>query len=155
MTLTVCQFEDDNFLTLTESCLVQLGVRELIFINDQHQSLTQTLRSIGQALNCVVTPVKSSEFDERSGEQSMLKMCRNQSECMKWIDHCTEPVVLKGVAALCSYLNLLRYDSAYHSYRLAEHLMSQFMRLDETAFRSLDLFPRASGMPMWQEPATT
>lgn len=143
MEVTVCEFEDDPFLTTTETCLVQLAVKEVLVMDGkacQTDGEQWKLRSIAQSLNCVITPLKQSIFDEQVGEQDLSKLAKNQSDCLKIIQE--RPFTLKAMAALCGYMNLLSFDAAYHQYTVSEHPLTHFMRLDETALRSLDLFPK-------------
>jgi DNA mismatch repair protein MSH2 len=53
---------------------------------------------------------------------------------------------MSATTALISYLNLMSDESNYSQYHLKHHDLSQFMRLDASAVRALNLMPDPNGL---------
>lgn len=51
-----------------------------------------------------------------------------------------------ATAALISYLNLMADDSNFGQYSLQSHDLSEYMRLDASALRALNLMPNSDGV---------
>ena len=55
-------------------------------------------------------------------------------------------VAMSALAGLVSYLSLLSDDSNFGAYKLKQHDLSQYMRLDASAIKALNLMPDPSGL---------
>jgi DNA mismatch repair protein MSH2 len=119
-----------------------LNIREIVVPSGSvAQECYARLRSAASGLGIVCTSARPSDFSEEAGKDDLLKLCRSQSDCHAVI--CKEwYLAQRCLAALSNYMNLLGNDQALHSYNLTCHQLSQYVRLDETALRALDLFPR-------------
>ncbi|BGP19387.1 MSH2 protein [Rhodosporidiobolus nylandii] len=143
----VSEYVDTDLFSNTESLLIQLGVKEvLITAEDKAQEYDlNKLKALIERCNIVVTERKKSEFTNKDVEQDLNRLLRGsvQASARPEFDH---PTALCAVSALISYLSLMQDSSNFGAYALRTHDLSQYMRLDASALRALNLMPDPTGL---------
>lgn len=131
------QFVDCELLSNVEAALVQLDARECIFPHglSEMTTLLETSTVVG-------TPLGTSEFDSDSTREDLQRLlnesCRAQAETVA-------DVAMLAITGLIKYLNLLSLDSNLGVFTLTPLDLAQYMRLDETALKALNIFPGPTG----------
>ncbi|KAF8327747.1 putative DNA mismatch repair protein MSH2 [Cantharellus anzutake] len=138
----VSEYVDNDLLSNTESLLIQLGVKECLVQSDPKEKDIELgkLRVILDRCSIVMTERKSSEFATHNIEQDLNRLLKGETSAA------TRPefdlkVAMGATAALISYLSLTHDDSNHAQYALVRHDLSQYMRLDASALRALNLIP--------------
>jgi DNA mismatch repair protein MSH2 len=145
MRIGFLSFQDNPLLTTLEASLIQLGVRELL-IGSSAGSLKDgnldKVRQITSASEIVLQSLKSSEFfscDDTKGME--IDLARLVGEDVVRMSEMS-PALSKTMRCLFVYLNLLGVDSNIGSFKLVNHNLGDFARLDEAALTSLNIFPK-------------
>ncbi|GAA5879435.1 hypothetical protein JCM1840_007040 [Sporobolomyces johnsonii] len=143
----VSEYIDTDLFSNTESLLIQLGVKEVLITSEdkaQEYDLNK-LKALVERCNIVLTERKKSEFTNKDVEQDLNRLLRGslQASTRPEFDH---KVALCAVSALVSYLNLLSDQSNFGAYAMKTHDLEQYMKLDASALRALNLMPDPSGL---------
>ncbi|ODV93489.1 hypothetical protein PACTADRAFT_28693, partial [Pachysolen tannophilus NRRL Y-2460] len=140
------EFIDNELFSNLESMLIQLGVNECIIPSsgDQQQKdldfvkLTQVI----DRCNIVISTMKPSEFNNKNIEQDLrrltgddLVLSTNSISSLFLAQACCN--------SLINYLNLINDDQSSGNWSLIDYKLEQFMKLDYSAVRALNLFPQA------------
>lgn len=98
------------------------------------------LRGLLDRCNIVVTFKKATDFSIKDIDQDLSRLLTN--EVAAGILPQTESKLAMGAAsALIKYLGLMTDDHNFGQYRLYQHDLSQYMKLDASALRALNLMP--------------
>ncbi|GAA5858048.1 hypothetical protein JCM8547_006678 [Rhodosporidiobolus lusitaniae] len=143
----VSEYVDTDLFTNTESLLIQLGVKEVLIAGEdkaQEYDLSK-LKTLIERCNIVITERKKNEFVNKDVEQDLNRLLRDsvQASARPEFDN---PIALCAVSALISYLSLMQDSSNFGAYALKTHDLSQYMRLDASALRALNLMPDPTGL---------
>ncbi|GAA5886475.1 hypothetical protein JCM6882_001648 [Rhodosporidiobolus microsporus] len=143
----VSEYVDTDLFSNTESLLIQLGVKEVLITAEDktHEYDLNKLKTLIERCNIVITERKKSEFVNKDVEQDLNRLLRGsvQASARPEFDN---PVALCAVSALISYLALMQDSSNFGAYALKTHDLSQYMRLDASALRALNLMPDPTGL---------
>ncbi|GAA5986604.1 hypothetical protein JCM11641_005164 [Rhodosporidiobolus odoratus] len=143
----VSEYVDTDLFSNTESLLIQLGVKEVLITAEDkpHEYDLNKLKTLIERCNIVITERKKSEFTNKDVEQDLNRLLRGsvQAAARPEFDH---PTSLCAVSALITYLGLLQDPSNFGAYALKTHDLSQFVRLDASALRALNLMPDPTGL---------
>lgn len=130
-------FVDSELLANLESALTQLDAKECILPQGVDTgSLFENSSFIG-------TPIKSSEFEANSAMNDLSRLCSLDTGSVS-----TEEIPFESQAAisgLIKYLGLFSSDDNLGVFTLQSLKLTQYMRLDETALKTLNIFPGATG----------
>ena len=133
-------FQDNALLTTLESALIQLGVRELLI--PQSGESGDKVKQIASASQLVLQSLKNSDFfaceDSRGMEEDLARLVGEERIRMSEM---SVPLT-KTMRCLFVYLNLLGIDSNIGAFKLVNHNLKDFARLDEAALTSLNIFPK-------------
>ncbi|KAM0746141.1 putative DNA mismatch repair protein MSH2 [Meredithblackwellia eburnea MCA 4105] len=143
----VSEFGDNELFSNTESLLIQLGVKEVLLPEEGKTSdydMTK-LRTIIERCNIVCTDRKKTEFNANSVEQDLNRLLRGSLASSSRPEFDLKQA-MSSTAALISYLSLMADDSNFNAYTMKHHDLSQFMKLDSSALRALNLMPDPNGM---------
>lgn len=142
MRIGFLSFQDNSLLTTLESALIQLGVRELLI--PQSGESYEKVKQIAGACQFVLQSLKPGEFfsceDSKGMEEDLSRLIGEDRIRMAEL---TGPLT-KTMRCLFVYLNLLGIDSNIGAFKLVNHNLKDFARLDEAALTSLNIFPKSS-----------
>lgn len=140
MRIGFLSFQDNPLLTTFESALIQLGVRELL-VPKNGESL-EKVKQIASASQLVLQSLKNTEFfvceDPKGIEEDLSRLIGEDRLKMSELSD----NLGKTMRCLFIYLNLLGIDSNVGAFKLVNHNLRDFARLDEAALTSLNIFPK-------------
>ncbi|CAA7268499.1 unnamed protein product [Cyclocybe aegerita] len=147
----VSDFIDNDLFSNLESLVIQLSVKEAIIPTGTTAGTTdrdvdlKKLKAVLDRCGVVATERKPSEFTVKnlsSDLPRLLKTTDSQSstaDAADTIPQLSLPTAPSALSALILYLSLLSDPSNHGSYSLRTHDLSQYMRLDASALRALNL----------------
>lgn len=133
---------DNEVFSNFESFLIQLGVKECL-VPDLRDNTTsnvdlQKIISVLDRCSCVTTFVKTSEFTQKDIESDLIKLCGD--ELSMSIPKFSK-LSLDSCNALLHYLHLLDDNNNEGKYELIQHSLDDFMKLDASSIKALNIFP--------------
>ncbi|KAI5296644.1 MutS-like protein [Ascosphaera acerosa] len=141
--LGVSEFVDNELFSNFESLVIQLGVKECILPAEGLQANPE-LRKLRQILsNCdiTITPRPASEFATKDIEQDFSRLLREDATTAGMVPITEQKLAAGAAAALLNYLGVMHDPSNFGQYRIYQHNLSEYMRLDAAAVRALNLMP--------------
>lgn len=140
--LGVSEFLDNDIYSNFESLVIQLGVKECLVQMDAAGKDAELAKIRAIADNCGIAislrPV--ADFGVRDIEQDLTRLLRDERSAGTLPQ--TELKLAMGAAsALIKYLAAMSDPSNFGQYQLYQHDLSQFMKLDSSALRALNLMP--------------
>lgn len=132
--------EDDNYGN-TESLVIQLGIKECIMQADEKRADHELgkLRTLVERCGVIVTERKSSEFQADSVEQDLARLLDDTHPAA--LPEYDLKIAMGALAALISYLSLMSDTPMHGQFRIHRHDLSQYMKLDASALKALNLMP--------------
>ncbi len=153
-TIGLLEFLDNELFSNFEALLIQLGVRECVVASSNSQDYDMNkIYGILDRCGIVISEVKSSDFSSKDIEQDLSRLLKtnsdndndndNESESFKSLmtKSSTLSRSLDSASALIKYMGLLSSPTNFNSYKLIQHSLGQYMRLDSSALRALNLMP--------------
>ncbi|KAH8097021.1 DNA mismatch repair protein [Cristinia sonorae] len=149
--LGVAEFVDNDSFSNTESLVIQLAVKEAILPTGTASGTTERdhelnkLKDVLERCGVIATERKPSEFNSKSIRDDLARLLTPNSMPSSSVDATLSipqldlAVAPSSLAALTSYLSLLSDPSNHGSFTIRTHDLSQFMRLDASALRALNL----------------
>ncbi|ORX41090.1 muts domain V-domain-containing protein [Kockovaella imperatae] len=140
--LGVAEFAEDEAFGNTESLLIQLGIRECVLQTNEKRSdhdLT-TMRTLVERCGIMVTELKSADFKSDSVEQDLRRLL-NESHSDAALPEFDLKHAMSAMAALTKFLSLASDSTLHGQFRLHRHDLSQYMKLDASALKALNLMP--------------
>ncbi|KAF8880020.1 DNA mismatch repair protein MutS [Infundibulicybe gibba] len=147
--LGVADFADNDLFSNTESLIIQLSVKEAIIPTGTASGTTDRdvdlnkLRAVLDRCGVVITERKPSEFTAKNVSDDVPRLLKAPSDSTAdtsaTIPELQLPTAPSALSALISYLSLLGDSSNHGAYTLYTHDLSQFMKLDASALRALNL----------------
>ncbi|KFH66052.1 DNA mismatch repair protein MSH2 [Podila verticillata NRRL 6337] len=140
--LGISEFIDNDLYSNFESLVIQLGVKECLVIADEGQKdyeLTK-LKAILQRCDIVITERKKSEFSIKDVEQDFNRLL-DEEISIAALPEFELKNAMAASACVMRYLALLTDESNFGQYVLRNHDLSQYMKLDASAVRALNLMP--------------
>ncbi|KIK97618.1 hypothetical protein PAXRUDRAFT_824778 [Paxillus rubicundulus Ve08.2h10] len=142
--LGVAEFVDNDLFSNTESLVIQLSVKEAIIPTGTASGTTDRdldlnkLRAVLERCNVVVTERRPSEFTAKNVVDDIRKLTRPEGDMEHTSDASSVPAP-SALSALLTYLALPSDLANHGAYKLKEHDLAQYMRLDASAVRALAL----------------
>ncbi|KAF8755593.1 DNA mismatch repair [Rhizoctonia solani] len=139
----VSEFPDNDLLSNFEvPLLIQLDVKECVMQADDKRTDIDLnkLREVIERCNVVLTERKSGEFNAKNIEQDLGRLLKGDLATTALPEYDLK-TAMSAAAALISYLSLTSDSGNSHQYTLRTHDLAQFMRLDASAVRALNLMP--------------
>lgn len=133
---------DNEVYSNLESFLIQMGVKECLLPDlRSNETVANELKKMVSVLDrcgCVSTFVKNSDFSHKDVDQDLVKLVGDElsMSLMKFSN-----LALGSCNALLSYLQLLNDESQLGRYELVQHSLTEFMKLDASALKALNIFP--------------
>lgn len=139
--LGVSEFVDNDIYSNFESLIIQLGVREVLVQYDASKKdgeLTK-LRAIADNCGCAISEVPPMNFSGKDIEQDLSRLLRE--ERTSTLPQTELRLAMGASAALVKYLGAMSDSSNFGQYQLYQHDLSQYMKLDASALKALNLMP--------------
>ncbi|KAL4247478.1 DNA mismatch repair protein MSH3 [Abortiporus biennis] len=157
--LGVAEFVDNDLFSNTETLIIQLAVKEAIIPTGTQSGSTERdhelkkLKDVMDRCGVVVTERKPSEFNSKSVQDDLIALLNPSSipsssttvDSALVIPQLNFSIAPSSLGALISYLSLLSDTSNRGVYTIRTHDLSQFMRLDASALRALNLTDSPGG----------
>jgi len=140
--LGVSEFFDNEVYSNFESLLIQLGVKECLLQADESGKDYELgkLTTLIDRCGVVVTERKAKEFNIRDVEHELSRLLSGEVPTGA-LPETELKLAMGSAAALISYLMLSSDSSNYGQYKLYQHDLSQYMKLDASALKALNLMP--------------
>ncbi|KAJ3104030.1 MutS-like protein [Phlyctochytrium planicorne] len=148
-TIGVSEFVDNDTFSNFEALLIQMSVKECIIPDDQVGYENKKVKAILERCGIVVSVVKKGYFDTKDSEQDFnrlltegttLATLRMITLFMIYAEYELR-TALSSACCLIKYLGLLADESNFGQYSLTSFDLSQYMRLDSSAIKALNLMP--------------
>ncbi|RDB16061.1 DNA mismatch repair protein msh-2 [Hypsizygus marmoreus] len=150
--LGVADFVDNDLFSNTESLIIQLSVKEAIVPTGTTSGTTDRdidlnkLKAVLDRCGVVISERKPSEFTAKNIADDIPRLLKpnpalhtSSADATMTIPELSLPTAPSALSALLSYLSLLSDPSNHGSYTLRTHDLSQYMKLDASALRALNL----------------
>ncbi|KAI0464146.1 hypothetical protein LJB42_001749 [Komagataella kurtzmanii] len=140
----VVEFVDNDLFSNVESAMIQLGIKECLLAGNTSKAADPDYVKLEQVMNrcdVVVTHVKNSDYSTKNIEQDLVRLTGDDLVFSTNDVHSLDQA-LGCVNSLVLYLNLLNSDDS--GWTLELYNLSQYLRLDYSAVKSLNLFPSVS-----------
>ncbi|MCJ1320705.1 MutS-like protein [Xylographa vitiligo] len=140
--LGVSEFLDNDLYSNFESLLIQLGVRECLVQADGQKKDAELakLRSIADSCGVALAERPVGDFGTRDIEQDLDRLLRGE-RAAGTLPQADLKLAMASSAALIKYLGVLSDPSNFGQYQLYQHDLSQYMKLDASALKALNLMP--------------
>lgn len=140
--LGVSEFLDNDLYSNFESLLIQLGVKECLIQADGQKKDVELakLRSIAENCGVAIAERSAGDFGIRDIEQDLSRLLRDE-RAVGTLPQTDLKLAMGSAAALIKYLGVLSDHSNFGQYQLYQHDLSQFMKLDASALKALNLMP--------------
>ncbi|KAI0646460.1 DNA mismatch repair protein [Trametes meyenii] len=150
--LGVADFVDNDLFSNMETLIIQLSVKEAIIPTGTASGTTERdfdlkkLKEVLDRCDVVITERKPSDFMTKSIGDDLLRLLNpsstpssSSSDATATIAQLQLPTAPAALSALVSYLSLLSDTSNHGAWSIRTHDLSQYMRLDASALRALNL----------------
>lgn len=140
--LGIAEFIDNDLYSNFESLVIQLGVKECLIFADEGQKDYELskLRSVLQHCDIVITERKKSDFSIKDVEQDFNRLLEEEINIAS-LPEFELKHAMAASACVIKYLALLSDETNFRQYTLRNHDLSQYMKLDASAVRALNLMP--------------
>ena len=140
--LGVSEFLDNDLYSNFESLLIQLGAKECLIQADAQKKDPELakLRAIADACGVAVSERSGGDFGTRDIEQDLTRLLRGEQSAAT-LAQTDLKLAMGSAAALIKYLGVLSDDSNFGQFQLYQHDLSQYMKLDASALKALNLMP--------------
>ena len=142
--LGVSEFLDNDVYSNFESLLIQLGARECLMQTNglKKDPELSKLQAIIENCGIAVTERSAADFGTKDVEQDLTRLLKDE-RAFDMLPQAELKNALGSAAALIKYLGVLHDVSNMGQYQLFQHDLSQYMKLDASALKALNLMPTA------------
>lgn len=145
--LGVSEFVDNDVYSNFESMIIQLGVREVLIQYDgtkkdskKRDPELSKIRSIADNCGCTVSERPAGDFTSKDIDQDLTRLLRDD-QAPSTLPQTELKLAMSSSAALIKYLGLMSDSSNFGQYQLYQHDLAQYMKLDASALKALNLMP--------------
>lgn len=140
--LGVSEFLDNDLYSNFESLLIQLGIKECLIQMDSQKKDAELakLRAIANNCGISISERSSGDFGTKDIEQDLSRLLKNE-RAAGTLPQTDLKLAMGSAAALIKYLGVLSDPSNFGQYQLYQHDLSQYMKLDASALKALNLMP--------------
>ena len=140
--LGVSEFLDNDLYSNLESLLIQLGVKECLIQLDASKKDVELakIRTIADSCGIAVAERAVGDFGTKDIEQDLSRLLRGEL-AVGVLPQTDLKLAMGSAAALIKYLGVLSDPSNFGQYQLYQHDLSQYMKLDASALKALNLMP--------------
>ncbi|SMN21873.1 similar to Saccharomyces cerevisiae YOL090W MSH2 Protein that forms heterodimers with Msh3p and Msh6p that bind to DNA mismatches to initiate the mismatch repair process [Maudiozyma saulgeensis] len=148
---------DNEVYSNLESFLIQLGVKECLVQDlsniESSKNEMKKITGVIDRCDCVVTLVKSSQFQEKDVELDLAKLIDN--ELALSLPQKYSNLAMGACHALLNYLQLLNNQEYLGNFELTEHSLKEFMKLDASAIKALNVYTQGPVQPFGPSSASS
>jgi len=139
-TLRYAEFIDNAYLSNLESVIIQTGVSECLVAKATAQTtfVMKKLKDLLKKCDVMMTEVPSSNFKAANLNQDLPRLISTDTNAE---DLYSLKLACKSVACVIQFLELLSNTEDFSQYQLSRIDLTSHMRLDQPAFRALNLLP--------------
>jgi DNA mismatch repair protein MSH2 len=140
--LGVSEFLDNDLYSNFESLLIQLGVKECLIQVDKSEKDVEMakLKTIIDSCGIAISERSPSDFGIKDIDQDLARLLKDE-KATGTLPQTDLKLAMGSAAALIKYLGVLHDPSNFGQYQLYQHDLSQFMKLDASALKALNLMP--------------
>jgi DNA mismatch repair protein MSH2 len=140
--LGVSEFLDNDLYSNFESLLIQLGVKECLVQVDKSEKDVELakIKAIIDSCGIAISERPGSEFGVKDIDQDFSRLLKDEKST-GMLPQTDLKLAMGSAAALIKYLGVLNDPSNFGQYQLYQHDLSQFMKLDASALKALNLMP--------------
>lgn len=140
--LGVSEFVDNDLYSNFESLLIQLGVKECLVVAEGQKKDVELakLRAIADSCGIAITQRAASDFGTKDIDQDLSRLLKDERG-PGILPQTDLKLAMGASAALIKYLGAMSDPSNFGQYQLYQHDLSQYMKLDASALRALNLMP--------------
>lgn len=139
------QCNDNEIFSNLESFIIQLGVKELLLPDNLEQNGNdfKKLSNMLDRCNVIITLANATDYNNRHLEtvESNLTKLANNKLSLTLPQTYTKPAMC-SCHALLNYLKLMDNETNLDNFELVQYSLKEFMKLDSSSIKSLNLFPR-------------
>ncbi|KAL6046764.1 MutS-like protein [Balamuthia mandrillaris] len=144
-TLHVTEFLDDEHFSNLESVIVQIGAKECLTMNNEEESDDSAVDShrlsvLLESCGVMETKVTKGDYSVKNLEQDLNNLLvvpplkHNYTELEK-------QKAMASTACILRQFELLTDSENYHKFQMKSYDLKQYMRLDKSAFKALNIVP--------------
>lgn len=137
-TIGLSEFTDNDLFSNLESMIIQLGTKEVLLPEDQSVE-SKRIVDMMLRLDILVTRRKAAQFSSKDVGQDITRLT-GKSELLL-TPKLESDVALGAAGAALKFLGTLSDSSNFGEYEIQSHDLHQFMRLDSSALRALNVMP--------------
>ncbi|KAI1003351.1 DNA mismatch repair protein [Podosphaera aphanis] len=140
--LGVSEFLDNDHYSNFESLLIQLGVKECLLQVDRtgEDIELKRLKAIIENCGISISERPGVDYSIKDVEQDLSRLLKDE-KFVGALPQADLKLAMGSAAALIKYLGLLYDPTNFGQYLLYQHDLSQFMKLDASALKALNLMP--------------
>lgn len=147
----ISEFVDNDLFSNLESVIIQLGIKECVIAASNTNTDTAStgkvpdfdmvkIKELLERCDIPITERKSSEFNTRDIEQDLERLLPSTIS-VSALPQLNSTLAMSATAALIKYLGLMSQTNNFGRFELLQHDLSQYMRLDSSAMKALNLMP--------------
>ncbi|KAL9052596.1 MAG: hypothetical protein Q9162_005286 [Coniocarpon cinnabarinum] len=142
--LGVSEFIDNDTYSNFESLVIQLGVKECLLMTDSTKKDPELsrLRAVADNCGCAIAERAAGDFQTKDIDQDLTRLLKDERSA-NLLPQTDLKLAMGSAAALIKYIGALTDDSNFGQYSLYQHDLSQYMKLDASALKALNLMPDA------------
>ncbi|KAF8866139.1 DNA mismatch repair protein msh-2 [Acephala macrosclerotiorum] len=140
--LGVSEFLDNDLYSNFESLLIQLGVKECLIQVDKSKKDVELnkLKDIIENCGVAVSERTGSDFATKDIDQDLARLLKDE-KAAGTLPQTDLKLAMGSAAALIKYLGVMHDSSNFGQYQLYQHDLSEYMKLDASALKALNLMP--------------
>ncbi|EKD15071.1 MutS domain V [Drepanopeziza brunnea f. sp. 'multigermtubi' MB_m1] len=140
--LGVSEFLDNDLYSNFESLLIQLGVKECIIQVDKSEKDVEMtkLKTIIDSCGIAISERPAADFGTKDIDQDLARLLKDE-KAAGTLPQTDLKLAMGSAASLIKYLGVMHDSSNFGQYQLYQHDLSQFMKLDASALKALNLMP--------------
>lgn len=140
--LGVSEFLDNDVYSNFESLVIQLGVKECLVQMDAGRKDVELgkVRTIADSCGIAISERPAADFGVKDIEQDLTRLLRDE-RAAGMLPQTELKLAMGAASSLIKYLGVMSDPTNFGQYQLYQHDLSQYMKLDSSALRALNLMP--------------
>lgn len=140
--LGVSEFLDNDIFSNFESLVIQLGVKECLVQMDTTRKDVDLgkIRAIADNCGIAISERPAADFGVRDIEQDLTRLLRDE-RAAGTLPQTELKLAMGAASSLIKYLGVMSDATNFGQYQLYQHDLTQYMKLDSSALRALNLMP--------------